>query len=543
MKDKQTRSKILNTIGILCGMLVLGVALITAIIKATPSSAGAKAGDIPDSAQTLTGTAAGRNGDVSVEIVADANRLYQIKILNHEETEGIGSLAIEALPGTIYAEQSLAVDGVTGATLTSQAIKTAIVNALESGGLSGEAFGADSKEAAPVQLVAKKVQTKSGVTVMHASDWATQYPDEYNSWAMTKESSEAEDYLELYPMLRTLYEGYGFAIDYKAARGHFYDVQDIEATGRPHPLANCWTCKTPDFTNMVNEMGVEAYKLAWTDVQQQITEGISCYSCHANTPGEITVTHTYWIDAVGRDFDKIAPANLACGQCHNEYYFAPDTKATTIAHNSLDSMRPDAMLAYFNDGANFPGGEPFADWTNPRTGVKQIKVQHPEFETFLGEGSQHANDFTCADCHMPDAVNAAGESYKSHKLISPLDNPALIENTCSQCHTDLVGEVRATQAKIEARTYSVGYELEYLTEVLADAVASGSFTDEQLAQVRWLARNAQFYWDFVFVENAEGAHNPTLSYQCLDKAEELCNQALTLLLPMTRQQPAEKAAG
>ena len=57
-------------------------------------------------------------------------------------------------------------------------------------------------------------------------------------------------------MLRTLYEGYGFAIDYGSARGHFYDVEDIEATGRPHPLANCWTCKTPDFTNMVNEEGI-----------------------------------------------------------------------------------------------------------------------------------------------------------------------------------------------------------------------------------------------------------------------------------------------
>jgi hypothetical protein len=30
---------------------------------------------------------------------------------------------------------------------------------------------------------------------------------------MTKESQEAEDYLELYPMLRGLYEGYGFAKD------------------------------------------------------------------------------------------------------------------------------------------------------------------------------------------------------------------------------------------------------------------------------------------------------------------------------------------
>ena len=343
---------------------------------------------------------------------------------------------------------------------------------------------------------------------------------------MTKDSSDAEDYLEIYPMLRTLYEGYGFAKDYKAARGHYYDVQDIEATGRPHPMANCWTCKTPDFTNMVNEMGIEAYQLDWTEVQKQITEGISCYTCHANTPGEITVTHTYWIDAVGDDFENIDAANLACGQCHNEYYFAPDTKATTIAHHDLASMAPDQMLAYFNDGANFSTGEPFADWTNPRTGVKQIKVQHPEFETFLGEGSQHRGQYTCADCHMPDAVAEDGTAFRSHNLMSPLDMPELIENECAKCHADLVSEVKATQAKVESRTYSVGYELEFLTEQLAAAVESGKYTDAELDPIRSMARDAQFYWDFVFVENAEGAHNPTLTYQCLDQAEAICNEAI-----------------
>ena len=384
---------------------------------------------------------------------------------------------------------------------------------------------------APVKAesLAHKVETHSGVTVMHAADWAEQFPNEYNSWTMTKESSEAEDYLELYPMLRTLYEGYGFAKDYKAARGHYYDVEDIEATGRPHPLANCWTCKTPDFTNMVNEMGIEAYQLDWTEVQGQITDGISCYTCHANTPGEITITHTYWIDAVGEDFDTIDAANLACGQCHNEYYFAPDTKASTIAHHDLSSMAPEQMLAFFNDGDNFSTGEPFSDWTNPRTGVKQIKVQHPEFETFLGEGSQHRGMYTCADCHMPNAMAQDGTVYRSHNLISPLDSPDLIGSECSKCHADLVAEVHETQRKVEERTNSVGYALESLTEQLASAVESGSYTDDELDPVRSMARDAQFYWDFVFVENSEGAHNPTLTYLCLDQAEALCGEAVSAL--------------
>ena len=544
MKDKKKREKRLNAIGIGCGVFVLLVGVITGIVKNMPSSAGVKAGDIPASAQTLVGVAEGRNGDVAVEIVADDTMIYQIKVTDHQETDGIGTNAVEQIPGAIFEAQSLKVDATTGATITSDAIKAAVLNALQSGGISAEAFGIEAGAelaAAPTKLVAKKVVTGSGVQVLHAAAWKSKYPNEYNTWAMTSESSDAEDYLEDYPMLRTLYEGYGFAKDYKAARGHFYDVQDIEATGRPHPLANCWTCKTPDFTNMVNEMGVEAYQLSWTDVQKQIVDPISCYNCHENEPTELTVTHTYWIDALGEDFDKVDAANMSCGQCHNEYYFAPDTKATTIAHNSLDSMDPDKMLAFFNDPANFSNGEAFSDWTNPRTGVKQIKVQHPEFETFLGAGSQHANDYTCADCHMPDAVDENGVAYKSHNIVSPLDNKELIENTCSACHYDLVKETQTKQQAVETRTNAVGYELEYLTEKLAQAVASGKYTDEELAQIRFLARDAQFYWDFVFVENSEGAHNTSLTYECLDKAEQLCDKALTMVLALPEPEPAGEA--
>ena len=384
---------------------------------------------------------------------------------------------------------------------------------------------------------AKKVETKSGVTVMHAADWKEQFPDQYETWLQNNENDEIVDYLEEYPYLRTLYEGYGIAIDYGSARGHFYDVQDIEATGRPHPLATCWTCKTPDFTNMVNEEGIEAYKKDWTEVQAQITEGISCYNCHANTPGEITVTHTYWIDAVGEDFDKIAPANLACGQCHNEYYFEPETKATTIAHNSLESMAPETMLAYFNDGANFSTGEAFTDWTNPRTGVKMIKVQHPEFETYLGAGSQHAALFTCADCHMAKQTAEDGTVTHSHYLASPLENEELITTTCVLCHNGTVQPelsvlVPAIQAQTEERTNTIGNQLADLTDQLAAAVESGKYTDEQLAEIRSLARDAQFYWDFVFVENSEGAHNSALTKDCLDKAEALCTQAFVALVTL-----------
>ena len=110
-----------------------------------------------------------------------------------------------------------------------------------------------------------------------------------------------------------------------------------------------------------------------------------------------------------------------------------------------------------------------------------------------------------------------------------LDSQELIDNTCSACHADLKAEVRAIQTAMERRTYAVGYELERLTDTLAEAVESGAYTEAQLDEIRELARSAQFYWDFVFVENSEGAHNSKLNNECLDKAEDYFNQAMALL--------------
>ncbi len=482
-----------------------------------------------------------------------------------KETPGLGSRVQEAefrdqfTGRTIPLKLKENIDAVTGATISCTAVIECVNRALRAaepyldkskaediaprynlpaGESAGAAAGSGTTEPAPVaavtpptpttvkaDTVAQKVETGSGVTVYSAQDWSAQYPEVYKTYMQNQENSEVTDYLEDYPMLRTLYEGYGFAISYSSARGHFYDIDDITETGRPHALANCFTCKTPNFTAMVNEKGDEAYRLAFDDVMQQVNEGISCYNCHANRPGTVTVTHSYLTDAVGDDFEKIDACDLACGQCHVEYYFDPETKATTLPHTSLASMHPDEILNYYNN-VLLVDGQPFADWTNPRTGVRQIKVQHPEFETWLLEGSPHRDVFTCADCHMPDGTKSNGAPFKSHYLTSPLDNPSLIANNCSKCHADLVSEVHAVQEKVEERTNAVGYALQELTDKLAEAAAGGAYTDAELDAIRSVARDAQFYWDFVFVENAEGAHNPSLTYECLDKAEALTGQAM-----------------
>ena len=377
---------------------------------------------------------------------------------------------------------------------------------------------------------AQVVETGSGVTVKTAAEWAETYPEIYASYMANADNADVVEYTEEYPMIPVIYEGMGFSKFYASARGHAYTIEDVTSTGRPHALANCFTCKTPDYTNMVNESDGAAYAIPFEDALASINEPISCYNCHANTGDELVVTHTYLADAMGDDLANVDAETLSCGQCHVEYYFDPADKSTTLPYTSLDTMTPDAILDYYDRMVT--DGTSFADYENPRTGVRQVKVQHPEFETYMGKTSVHAHgldgaeQFTCADCHMGEAVSEEGVTYVSHYWISPLENDALMENTCAACHDNLTAEVRAIQAETERRTYAIGYQLEALTEKLAQAVESGDYTDQELDDIRALNRSAQFYWDFVFVENSEGAHNSALAKECLDKAEAIANEAL-----------------
>ena len=374
---------------------------------------------------------------------------------------------------------------------------------------------------AAVASAATSTETGTGVVVIKADDWATTYADVYASYMKNAENKDIIDHVEEYPMIATVYEGMAFNKYYGSARGHYYTVQDVTNTGRPHALANCFTCKTPDFTAKVNNEGVSAYTIPFADMLAQVNESVSCYNCHANTPGELVVTHTYLADAMGADFAALNPETASCAQCHVEYYFAPETKAVTLPYSNMETMHPDSILAFFEEMN-------FADYTNPRTGVKQIKVQHPEFETYMGKGSVHAKQFSCADCHMEKATNADGKTYTSHYWVSPLASDS-IKASCAACHPDLDGFVKGIQAKAEERTVAIGNKLEDLTNKLADAVASEKYTEDELNAIRALNRKGQFYWDFVFVENSEGAHNSRLTTECLDKAEAFINEALGLI--------------
>ena len=90
---------------------------------------------------TATGSAPGIEGEpVVVEVVATPDEIISITVTEQHETDGIGSVACEELPAAIVAAQSLDVDNITGASVTSGAIKDAVAQALESAGIDPAGF-------------------------------------------------------------------------------------------------------------------------------------------------------------------------------------------------------------------------------------------------------------------------------------------------------------------------------------------------------------------------------------------------------------------
>ena len=79
---------------------------------------------------TYAGTAKGRNGDVAVSVTVTGGKIASVVVTKHEETPGIADPAITGIPAAIVKAGSTKVDAVSGATLTSDAIKKAVDNAL-----------------------------------------------------------------------------------------------------------------------------------------------------------------------------------------------------------------------------------------------------------------------------------------------------------------------------------------------------------------------------------------------------------------------------
>lgn len=93
-------------------------------------------------AEVYTGVGQGISGDVPVTVTIENGVIRSVEVGENAETAGIGTNAIEQLPAKIVETQSIALDSVSGATITSNAILAAVEAALTEAGLDVEAFKA-----------------------------------------------------------------------------------------------------------------------------------------------------------------------------------------------------------------------------------------------------------------------------------------------------------------------------------------------------------------------------------------------------------------
>ncbi len=90
---------------------------------------------------TFQGTAKSKNGDLTVEMVIENGVISSLQVLSHIDDVEYAQKAINELPPIIVENQSLGVDVISGATLTSRGILAATANAIREAGPHPRDFG------------------------------------------------------------------------------------------------------------------------------------------------------------------------------------------------------------------------------------------------------------------------------------------------------------------------------------------------------------------------------------------------------------------
>lgn len=85
-------------------------------------------------AGTYTGVGTGNGGDITVEVTFSEDTIESIDIVSESETPTIATVAYETLPDAIIEYQSLGIDTVAGATLTTMGLKNAVSDAVSQAG-------------------------------------------------------------------------------------------------------------------------------------------------------------------------------------------------------------------------------------------------------------------------------------------------------------------------------------------------------------------------------------------------------------------------
>lgn len=154
------KAQIKKSVSALAMAAVIAVSLFGYGCGAKSASTSSDAGVSGD----FTATAKGFGGDVSVTLTLTDGAITGCTAEGKDETEGVGSQAIAKMPGEIAESGSIAVDGVSGATITSTAIKEAAAAALTAAGLNPD----DYKTAVEKDATAEDSTVDADVVVVGA---------------------------------------------------------------------------------------------------------------------------------------------------------------------------------------------------------------------------------------------------------------------------------------------------------------------------------------------------------------------------------------
>lgn len=359
------------------------------------------------------------------------------------------------------------------------------------------------------------------------------------------------------PYLKNLWLGYPFSYEYKRARGHTYAIEDIfhidrinrysEQAGLP---TSCYNCKSTLMPGMIEEYGDAVWSMNFHDFREMhdnSKHSIGCNLCHDPQTMELIITSVPLDEALKRqgidwrESSKNDMRSYVCAQCHVEYFFEQkDVGVAAKVHFPWDyGYSAEDMYNYMSEGSPAKGfAGQFADWTHPVSDTRMLKVQHPEFETWI-DGPHGTASVSCADCHMPYIRVDGKKKISSHQWTSPLKT---IEQSCRQCHSDKTAQwLKDRVVYTQERTFNQLLVAQDISVMAHEAIRLASEFDGEkhpdyealMAEAREMTRKGQWFWDFVSAENSVGFHNPAKALDTIASSQQYSRSAVDLAIKAT----------
>lgn len=126
--------------------VILLFALVLSLVGCAGNNNGGKnesTGNATFKAGTYTASSDGKNGPIEVEVTFSDHMIEDVKILTFNETEGVSDASVEKIPADIVKNQSLNIDAISGATVTSDAILAAVADCVRQAGADPEALNTE----------------------------------------------------------------------------------------------------------------------------------------------------------------------------------------------------------------------------------------------------------------------------------------------------------------------------------------------------------------------------------------------------------------